>query len=137
MQGQGAKFYRSEDGVTYTQVAGLVDIPNEPEFTRGSAETSLMDQDGPFMTFDPNVLIDAGSLGIVLAWAVGDTAQDALYADLLDPVNKYYRCEYPSGDTFDFPGHITNWGKNTSKTERITRTVTFKISDEPLEVAAV
>jgi hypothetical protein len=130
-QGYKTKFKRSADaGVTYTQVAGLIEI--EPhEVTRGSVETTTLDDDSGYKTFTPSGLADAGEVSCTLEWNEADTEQGALAADLDAAGNGYYQILYPEGETVSFRGHVTSWGKAVPVEDRITRTVKFKLSEKP------
>ena len=131
-QGYKTQFKRSADtGTTYTQVAGLIDI--EPhEVTRGSVETTKLDDTSGYKTFDPSGLADAGEVSCTLEWDEADTEQVALAADLDAVGNGYYQIAYPGGETVTFRGHVTSWGKAVPIEDRITRTVKFKLSEKPV-----
>lgn len=129
-QGYKTQFLRSDDGVAYTQVAGLLDI--EPgEESRGSSDVTTIDGTSGYMDFDPVGLRDAGEVSITLIWNEGDTGQQALRGDYDSDTNGYYQVLYPDGTEVEFVGHITGWGVAVPKDDKITRTVKFKISGKP------
>ncbi|WP_444907876.1 phage tail tube protein [Microbulbifer sp. SSSA008] len=129
-QGYKTKFYRSDDGSSYSQVAGMLDI--EPgEESRGSVEMTAIDGTSGYMDYDPSGLRDPGEASITLIWKESDSGQQALRSDYDSDSNKYYKVEYPEGTTVEFLGHITGWGKAVPKDDKITRTVKFKISGKP------
>ncbi|WP_444883524.1 phage tail tube protein [Microbulbifer sp. PSTR4-B] len=129
-QGYKTKFYRSNDGSAYTQVAGLLDI-DPGEESRGSSDVTPIDGTSGYMEFDPVGLRDAGEVSLTLKWAPSDAGQTALRADFDADVNFNYKIEYPEGTTVEFVGHITGWGQAVPKDNQITRTVKFKISGKP------
>ncbi len=133
MQGQGAQFKRFDTSVSpnaYVQVAGLIDL-EDVSMSRGAVDTSLMDQTSSYMTSEAATLIDPGELSVTLEWAPSDAGQTNLQSDFESASNQSYQILYPDGTTFDFSGHITTWGKATPKEDRITRSVTLKISGAP------
>lgn len=130
-QGYKTQFKRSADsGTSYDQCAGLIDI--EPhEVTRGSVETTKLDDTSGYKTFEPSGLADAGEVSLTLEWNEADTEQTALAADLDAADNGYYQILYPGGETVTFRAHVTSWGKAVPIEDRITRTVKFKLSGKP------
>ncbi|WHI52984.1 phage tail tube protein [Microbulbifer sp. MLAF003] len=133
-QGYKTKFSRSDDGSSYTPVAGMLDI-DPGEESRGSVEMTPIDGTSGYMDYDPSGLRDAGEVSITLIWNESDSGQQALRADYDSDTNKYYQIEYPEGTTVEFTGHITGWGKAVPKDDKITRTVKFKISGKPTVTA--
>lgn len=129
-QGYKTKFLRSDDGTTYTQVAGLLDI-DPGEESRGSVDMTTIDGTSGYMDYDPAGLRDAGELSLTLIWNEGDTGQQALRGDYDSDENCYYQVIYPGGTEVEYVGHITGWGKAVPKDDKITRTVKFKISGKP------
>ncbi|MFI2810141.1 phage tail tube protein [Microbulbifer sp. JSM ZJ756] len=129
-QGYKTQFHRSDDGLAYTQVAGMLEIePNE--VSRGSSDVTPIDGTSGYMDYDPAGLRDAGEVSITLIWNEGDTGQQALAADLESDANAYYKVIYPEGTEVEFIGHITGWGQSVPRDDKITRTVKFKISGKP------
>ena len=134
MKGYGTKFLRSPDDVTYTQVAGLLDV--EPgETVRGSYETTTIDGTDKYKKFEPG-LLDAGEVSLTLIFDPADSGQTTLAADLEDDTLRYYRVEYPDGTTVDYHGFLTGWGTPTPMEDKITRTVKFKVSGKPVVTSA-
>lgn len=119
------------DTTVFVQVAGLIDI--EPhEVSRGSVDTTKMDDTSGYKTFDPSGLADAGEVSCTLEWDQADAGQVNLAADLDAAGNIKYQIVYPGGETVSFDGHITSWGKAVPMEERITRTVKFKLTGKPV-----
>ncbi|WP_444958107.1 hypothetical protein [Microbulbifer sp. ZKSA002] len=57
-QGYKTKFYRSDDGSFYSQVAGMLDL--EPgEESRGSVDMTPIDGTSGYIDYDPSGLRDA------------------------------------------------------------------------------
>jgi len=135
MIGSGTKFFRSNDGVTYTRIAKLLDI-TPAEQTRSSSEKSYLDSDDSFKRFEPGTT-DPGELSAILEFDSKDTGQQALKDDKQTKSNFFYKIEYPDGSYDSFEAHITGWGKSVTKEETIQRTVKFKLSGEYLETPAV
>lgn len=129
-QGYKTKFYRSNDGSSYTQVAGLLDV-DPGEESRGSSDVTPIDGTSGYMDFEPVGLRDAGEVSLTLKWNPSDSGQAALRSDFDADTNFYYQIEYPEGTTVELTGHITGWGQAVPKDGQITRTVKFKISGKP------
>lgn len=138
MQGQGTKFNRLNTAVSpsvYVQMAKLMEL-EDAEATRGSNETTEWDQAGPYQTFEPEKIIDAGEISLSLKFIPGSAEEIALAADSKAEANQTYQLEYPDGSTLTVVGHITKWGKSTPQVSNILRNITVKISGEPVFVAA-
>lgn len=134
MHGYGTKFYRSTDNSTFTQVAGLIDVET-PEISRETYETTLMDNSDSANGWKKfkGALLDPGELSLTLEWDADDSGQTALRADLEVDDPRYYRVEYPGGETFSFEAVLTSFGQSTPIADRITRSCKFKLSGEPAE----
>ncbi|AQQ67489.1 hypothetical protein Mag101_07430 [Microbulbifer agarilyticus] len=129
-QGYKTQFHRSDDGVAYTQVAGLLDV-DPGEESRGSDDVTPIDGTSGYMDFDPVGLRDAGEHSLTFIWNEGDAGQAALRADFDSDTNCYYKVVYPEGTEVEFVGHITGWGKAIPKDSKMTRTVKVKVSGKP------
>lgn len=117
------------DSTTWTQVAQMLDFePNE--VARNSVENTFIDTPDAYQEFEPG-LIDAGEVACVFKWDKDDAGQTALAGHLDIPGNKPYQIEYPGGELVSFMGHITTWGKPSTKGETIQRRVGIKISGKP------
>lgn len=134
MHGYGTKFYRSTDNTTFTQVSGLIDVET-PEISRETYESTLMDNSDSANGWKKfkGALLDAGELSLTLEWDAADSGQVALRTDLETDLARYYRVEYPGGETFSFEAILTAFGQATPIADRITRTCKFKLSGEPVE----
>lgn len=133
--GYGTTFSRSTDNVTFTQVAGLVDI-EPPEVTRDVQETTLMDNsDGAngTKTFQGGMR-DTGEISLTLHWNPDDAGQQALKADLETDSARYYRITYPDNTTMSMRAVLSSWGQAVPIDNRITRTCKFKVSGPITEV---
>ena len=114
------------DSTTWTQVANMLDFePNE--VTRNSVENTFIDKENDYQEFEPG-LIDAGEYAFVFKWIEDDAGQSELATHLDFSGNKPYRVEYPGGETVSFDGHVTTWGRPSTKGETIQRRVGIKIS---------
>lgn len=126
MIGASSRFYRSDDGTTWTQVAKVLDL-TPPSLTRGSTENTYLEDAGSTKSYEPGI-IDPGECDLVLEWDKADAAQVALKSDFETKSNFHYGIRYPD-NTFDtWQGHMTEWGKELPKEETIKRKVKFKLA---------
>ena len=130
---KGIKFSYGDAGVSdsqWMQVANMLDFePNE--ITRNSVENTYIDKEDAYQEYDPG-LIDAGESAFVFKWIKGEAGQAELASHLDISGNKAYQVEYPGGETVAFMGHITTWGRPSTKGETIQRRVGIKISGKPV-----
>lgn len=132
MIGYKTKFYRSTDGVSFSQIAKLIDMENY-EISRDTFEKTLIDNsDGAdgYKSYGAG-LKDAGEVSLTLEWSPTDTGQQDLSGDLDTDADRWYRVEYPDGTTATFKALLTGWGKSLPIAERITRNCKFKLSGKP------
>ena len=118
-----------DDTETWTQVAQMLDFePNEE--TRASNDVTPIDTDDTYQEFEPG-LTDPGELSCIFKWKKDDPGQGELAKHKDEPGNKPYQLEYPGGETVQFMGHITSWGKPSAKGDSIQRRAGIKMSGKP------
>lgn len=131
MIGAGTRFYRSDDGEIWEQIAKVMDL-SPPGITRGSSEKTFLEDTNNSKSFEPG-MIEPGECELSLEWDKTDPMQAKLKADLMTKSNFHYGIRFPD-DSFDtWPGHITEWGKELPKEETIQRKVKFKLAAIPDE----
>jgi len=108
MIGAGTKFFRSNDGVAWTQVTKVLDL-TPPGMTRSSSEKSYLENTANAKSYEPG-MIDPGEMEITLEFAKADAAQVALKGDFDTKSNFHYKVVYPDNTKHTFEGHITDWG---------------------------
>lgn len=128
--GYKTKFQRF-NGLFFETVAGLITL-EEPEISRPAVQTTEIDETSGFHSYQATPVADPGELAVVLEWNQTDQQQVSIFNDLQSPIPRVYRTVYPDGETFTFRGFPTSWGKTVSLEDRISRNVSFKLSNSLL-----
>ena len=105
--GLRTKFYRSEDGSTFTQIAQVASItPPQPE--REVAEVDELDPPGDVRKKLPGI-IDPGEVTVTLNFDPTNTGHLALEQDFRDGQARQYRIKLPNGYGWTFTGIVTSY----------------------------
>jgi len=103
--GLRTKFYRSQDGTTWEEIAQIASIqPPQPE--REVAEVDELDPPGDVRKKLAG-LIDAGEVVVTLNFDGSNTGHIALEQDFRDGTAKHYRIKLATGFGWTFQGIVT------------------------------
>jgi len=134
MNGFGTTFWRENVSNVFEKVAGIRNF-GEQEATADTHETTEVDQDDNYKTFDGG-LIDPGEFELELTWKDRATA-DAAHTGLLDDLGKLGRFQTrlpTAGKTsFTYDAVVTSIGEAFPVEGEIARKVKFKRSGKPVE----
>ena len=127
--GVGAEFKRSPDdssGSTYTAIAEINSIQG-PNMSRETIDTTALDTSGGYRTFVPSFR-DAGE--IVLEMNFTQAGYITMKTDFESSSLVYYQIVFPDtpNTTFEFGAYVTALGNSIPTDDKITQTVTLKIS---------
>ena len=103
--GLRTKFYRSEDGMIFTEIAQIASIqPPQPE--REVAEVDELDPPGDVRKKLPGI-IDAGEVVVTLNFDPENQGHLALEQDFRDGAPHQYRIKLPTNWGWTFTGIVT------------------------------
>jgi hypothetical protein len=124
-EGYGTILSTSPDNVTYTPRAGVTKISG-PNMDGKSLDASDLDSADGFMEFCPG-MVDGGEIMAELNFK--KTEVTAWYA--LVRTEFYAKITFTTGSTWVAQVFITKLGKETPHDDKITMSVTLKISGKP------
>lgn len=105
--GLRTKFYRSENGSTFTEIAQIASIqPPQPE--REVAEVDELDPPGDVRKKLPGI-IDAGEVVVTLNFDPENQGHLALEQDFRDGAPRQYRIKLPTNWGWTFTGIVTSY----------------------------
>lgn len=127
--GVGAQLKRSEDdssGSSYTAI-GEINSIDGPNMSRETIDTTALDTSGGYRTFIPSFR-DAGELNMEMNFTL-DTYDD-LKLDFEASAIRYWQVVFPDtgSTTLEFGGYVTSLGTAISTDDKVTASVTIKIS---------
>lgn len=132
LDGFGAVLSRSDmaSSATYTAIANVTSI-NGPGISRNVYDVTAHDSTDSYMEFIGG-LKDGGEISFDLNWDPTESTNADLFSDLDDTVPRDYRLELP-GDIaeFDFAAILTSFEPSLPVDDKITASVTYKITGKP------
>lgn len=122
------------DGASTESFVAIAEIINitPPAMTRDSVETTKHNTTDRYRTFIPG-LRDGGTVEVQVQYDPAAAGHADLLADLNDDVLHNYKVTFPTdiGEEWTFSGFITDMSEESPIDDRITRSVTFKVSGKP------
>lgn len=117
----------------FTAVAEVHDISGL-SVSRDSIEVTHHGSQDGFREYLPG-LKDGGEVSIGLNFDPTETTHTALFSAITggQTANTNYKIEFPDsgGSSFSFSGHVTGYDVTAPIDDRLTATVTFKVSGKP------
>lgn len=121
------------DGSIFVDVAEVHNISG-PSVSRDSIETTHHGSTGGFREYTPG-LRDGGEVSIDINWLPVNGSHEAIYTQLTSgqSSNSQYRISFPTtpATTFTFSGHVTGFEASAPIDDRLTASVTIKVSGAP------
>lgn len=130
--GYGVVMERGDGGSpeSWTKIGEVTD-PDFPTLSRDAVEATHTESTSRYREFISG-LRDGGELSPTLHLDTGATAYDDLITDYESDATVHYRVKSPDGnEAWDFQGLITNIEHDVPLDDRMTVTVTFKVSGQP------
>lgn len=126
--------FKVGDGATpevFTAVAEVHNI-NGPSISRDSIEVTHHGSIGGFREYIPG-LRDGGEVSIDINWNPANATHEDLYEALtsVQSGNTNYKIEFPDATEFAFSGHVTGFEASAPIDDRLTASVTIKVSGAP------
>lgn len=127
--GSKLSYYKSSAFVDVAEVTNI----SGPSVSRDSIETTHHQSTGGFREFIPG-LKDAGEVSIDINWDPATTSHADLYASLTATDNGQFRITFAGtpASTFTFYGHVTGFDATAPIDDRLTASVTIKLSGQPV-----
>lgn len=128
----GTQFKVGDGAATeaFTAVAEVHNISG-PSLSRDSIETTHHGSTGGFREYLPG-LRDGGEVTIDLNWDHGNATHAGLYTQIDSGTdNGNFQVEFPDATVFEFSGHVTSFDVTAPIDDRLTASVTFKVSGQP------
>lgn len=131
--GVGVKFLRwDESGGSWDTIAEINSIDG-PSMSRDSIDVTSLDSTGGYREFIAGFR-DAGAISLTMNFVKG--SYDLMKEDYEDPLSKFYQMVFPDFDedgeelntSFEFEGLVTELGMAIPTDDKITSSVTIKIS---------
>lgn len=125
--GLKTKFYRSEDGTVWEEIAQVANItPPQPE--REVAEVDELDPPGGIRKKLAGI-IDPGEVSVTLNFDPENQGHLALEQDFRDGVARQYRIKLPNGYGWTFTGIVTSYApQEISSDEVVQAEVTISLT---------
>lgn len=130
--GHGTQFHRSSDGTsggTFAKVGRVRDL-TPPALSRDPVESTDMESEDRWREFIGG-LKDGGELNFEITFDPGSTETTDFMSDLNTDEPGYYKIIFPSADEWGFSALMTGFEPTTPVGEKMTASVTFKVSGKP------
>lgn len=111
----------------FTNIAGVTNISG-PGITRETFETTGHDSPGGYREFVGG-LKDAGEVSLDVNYQ--PSVHDVFVEDLDDENPRNYNLVFPDGTEWAFPAIMTNFEVSAPFDDKLTATVTFKVTGKP------
>lgn len=126
--GLRTKFYRSENGTTFTEIAQIASI-QPPQAEREVVEVDELDPVGEVRKKLVG-LIDAGEVTVTLNFDPANTGHMALEQDFRDGAVKQYRIKLPNDYGWTFSAIVTSYSpQEISSGDVVQAQVTITLTD--------
>lgn len=132
LDGFGASLLRSDmaSSPTFTELANVTSISG-PSISRNVYDVTAHDSADSYMEFIGG-LKDGGELTFELNWDPTDSTHADLFSDLDDLVARDYQLDLPQDiATFAFSGFLTGFEAGLPVDDKLTASVTYKITGKP------
>ncbi len=132
LDGFGASFLASDmaSSPTFAEIANVTSISG-PSITRNTYDVTAHDSTGEYMEFIGG-LKDGGEVTFDLNFDPDEATHQTLIGYLDDTVARDYQVTLPDdAATFDFSAFMTSFGLELPTDDKITASVTFKITGKP------
>lgn len=116
---------------SFVEIADIIGIA-PPAMSRDSVETTKHNTTDRYRTFIPG-LRDGGEVTLQIQYDPTNTGHGDLYDDFNDDVAHNYQVVLPAsiGETWSFSGFLTAMSEETPIDDRVTRSITIKVSGKP------
>lgn len=133
--GMGTRFFRGVlegEAYVYTKISNITEF-GELSLTRGTVDDTDYDTEGGFNTFIGGMR-DAGELPLTMKFRDGDSGQEALLQDYQQDLPVRYKIVWLNVAKTNciFMGLVTSIGTAQPKDNFVTRSVSIKISGQPV-----
>lgn len=125
--GYNVDFSINTTGSTYVQVAEVTNI-SWPGYKRDAIDVTFMDSVDQFREFLPG-LMDGGDVTIEFNWVPSATDQILTYMTAATATN--FKITYNAGVNVIFKGIVTSYQPQSNLGEKLSASVTFKVSGKP------
>jgi len=132
LDGTGARFLASDmaSAPTFTEVANVTSISG-PSISRDTYDVTAHDSTGGYREFIGG-LRDGGEVSFDLNFDPSEATHQTLIGYLGDSVARDYQVTLPDdAATFEFSAFLTGWEVGLPIDDKITASVTFKITGKP------
>jgi len=124
--GHGLKISLSDDGTTYTDIAGIHDTVKGPEMTADAVDVTDHDSADGWKEYIGG-LKDGGEVGYKINWDPADSQHDTLVAAVGE--KKYWKITFPDGtSTATFQGVMTKYAPEMPLDDKMTAEIGIKVS---------
>lgn len=130
--GHGTAFKRGNaDGPpeTYTTVASAISLDG-PGLSRDTIDVTTLDSPERFREYIAGVR-DGGEVVVEINFDPGSTDVANAFADFKSNDARSYRIQWADGTTFDFKGFLTELPTATPLEDKMTASLTYKVTGEP------
>lgn len=113
-----------------TEIAEVTNI-SAPSVSRDSIEYTSHSSAGGFREFMPG-LKDGGEVSLDINWDPSNATHQSLYTQLnTGTANTAFSIVFPNAWEFNFNGHVTGFDATAPIDDRLTASVTIKVSGQP------
>lgn len=126
------EYWDSTLGVpAYVEVAEVHNISG-PSVSRDSIETTHHGSTGGYREYLPG-LRDGGEVTVDINWDNSEGSHADIYGQITSSqtANEDYRVNFSGGATFTFSGHVTAFDVTAPLDDRLTASLTIKLSGQP------
>ncbi|MGS4883459.1 phage tail tube protein [Roseibium sp. MB-4] len=134
--GHGTSFQRSGDGTAggvFASLAGVMAISG-PGLSRDAVDVTDMASLGGWREFAGG-LKDPGEVSLDLEFDPDGPDVTSLLADIHEDTPGYYKIVFPDTTEWGFPAFVTGYEPTAPLDDKMTASVTFKLSGQPAFIA--
>lgn len=130
--GHGAAFKRGNaDGPpeTFTAIGAVVSISG-PGMSKDTVDVSTLASTARYREFISGMR-DSGKITIECNFDPGDSDMDNALTDFEADAARSYQIAWADGSTFGFEGILTGWEPGTPLDDKMTMSLTYKLTGQP------
>lgn len=130
--GHGSTFHRSSDatsGGSFATIGEVLSI-TPPALSRDAVDVTHMESTERWREFIGG-LKDGGEVSVELNFDPGDATTTSLLADLNANTAGYYKITFPDATAWGFAALLTGFESSDPLDDKMTATVTFKLTGKP------
>jgi len=129
--GMGIKIGISDDGSSYTLIAGIHDTVDGPEMSGKAIDVTDSDSPDGWREYIGSGIKDGGKVGFKINWDPADAQWDTLVA-ALDEV-KHWQITYPDGSSaVTFQGVLEKLKPSAPLEDKMTAEIEIQVSGKPV-----